>query len=298
MSTDAPQPPAGLRVENVTARVVEQKVWRRCNVNNEHFMGAIVGREGSGKSGTALRLGEVVDPSFHADRVFFEPANFMEWVDADARDPGDAAVVDEAGVGVGSRSWYEKDQILLNQALQTARDDNLAVFFTLPRLTELDSQTRGRLHAFLEIRAKEDGEHADVAWKNVVPSRDEEDKLYKKYPRMRVDGRERRITSVRITPPSPSLWESYKERKAAFKDELYEETIQALRDADDGDDRSPKEIAEEIVEEETVNEYVSVHGGNKTRYIDWKLIRSEYDLSRHDAKAVKSLLEKKEAVPA
>jgi hypothetical protein len=255
-------------------------------------MGAIVGREGSGKSGTALHLSEVVDPSFHAGRVFFEPANFMEWVDSDDRQPGDAAVVDEAGVGVGSRSWYEKDQILLNQALQTARDDNLAVFFTLPRLTELDSQTRGRLHAFLEIRAKEDGEHVDVAWKNVDPSRDEKDKLYKKYPRMRVDGRKRRITSIRITPPSPELWENYKERKAEFKSELYEETIEALRDdGDDGDDRSPKDVAEEIVEERTLDDFVSVHGGNKTRYVDAELIEMEFGLSARDAKKVKKLLD-------
>ena len=288
---EEPTPPAAIASRsNVTARILRQKIWKRCNVDNEHFMGCIVGREGSGKSGTALHIAELVDPTMSADRVFFDPADFMEWVSEDEREAGEFAIVDEAGVGMGSRTWYEKDQVLLNQALQTARDDNLAVLFTLPRLSELDSQTRGRLHAFLEMREKEDGEFARLAWKNIQPSRDERDKLYKKYPRMRVNGRPKRITSIRILPPSPELWEEYQGRKAEFKSGLYADTVDALRGEDGEDELAPGDVADEI-RADGGEQFVSVHGGNKTRYVNWRLIADEYDLSRNKAKTVKDMLE-------
>jgi len=111
-------------------------------------MAGVVGAEGSGKSGTALSLCETVDPGFSADRVFFDPADFMEWCNQDARTAGDAAIIDEAGVGLGNRTWHDEDQILLNKALQTARDDNLAIFFTLrgcPSWTRRPAVGFGRL---------------------------------------------------------------------------------------------------------------------------------------------------------
>jgi ABC-type oligopeptide transport system ATPase subunit len=274
-----------------TGRVLKKHIWDRCNIENKHAMAAIVGREGSGKSWTALKIAELVDPDFHAGRVMFDPANFLERLQSDETGPGSVVVLDEAGVGVGNRTWYEKDQILLNQTLQVVRDENMAAIFTLPRLTELDSQTRGRLTAFMEMTDLDPGDHAKLKFKTVDPSRDEQDKLYKKYPRMRIDGRERRITRIALTPPSKPLRERYEERKAEFKEELYQEAISALRGEDDEDtEQSPSEITNEI-KESGVDDYVAVHGGNGTRYISWELIREEYDLSRDDAKTVKKLLE-------
>ena len=44
-----PEPPEQLQnlsADAYTARIVKQKVWRRANVKNKHFMGVVVGREG------------------------------------------------------------------------------------------------------------------------------------------------------------------------------------------------------------------------------------------------------------
>jgi ABC-type dipeptide/oligopeptide/nickel transport system ATPase component len=256
-------------------------------------MGCIVGREGSGKSHTALKIASGVDPSFTADRVFFDPKRLLEVLKSDEYGSGTAVVIDEAGVGLGNRTWYDKDQILLNQALQTARDDNMCVLFTLPRLSELDSQTIGRLHTYIEMMElnKVEG-YATARWMNIDPARDESGEIYKKYPRLREKGRKKRIERVSFTPPAEDLVEHYEERKAEFKQELYAEAIEAAEEADnDGDGPNPKDIAQEIAEE-GIGSYVARNGSTKEPYINKDLIRVEHDLSHSDASAVKTLLER------
>ena len=294
MSTEDPQPPEPLRqlgAGNVSAKVVRRKVWRRMNVENKHFMGCIVGREGMGKSHSALSIARTVDPSFGAEDVFFSPQSLLKAFQSDEYAAGDVVVLDEAGVGLGSRSWYEKEQVLLNQTLQTVRDDNMGVIFTLPRLSELDSQTRGRLHAFIEITDLNAGEYTLAKWKNVVPARDERSEIYYPYPEIRADGKQRRVERVRINPPPEGLTSAYEERKGAFKEELYEEAIGAYEDDEQDDDKGPAEIADEIVDD-GVSDVVSEHGRNGTLYVDKDIIRVEYGLSHRDAAAVKKLVEK------
>lgn len=287
-----PEPLQQLDEHDYSARIVRQKIWKRMNVDNEHFMGAVVGREGSGKSHSALSIARTVDPSFSADDVFFDPQDLLEAFDSDDYGPGNVIILDEAGVGLGNRSWYDKEQILLNQTLQTVRDDNMGVFFTLPRLEELDSQTIGRLHAFIEMLDTYPDEGWAVSkWKNIDLTRDGRGQDYKRYTRLRVEGVNKRITRFGISAPPSELVEAYETRKESFKDELYEDAIAAYDD-DEGDDAaSPKEVAEEIVAT-GVDEYLSEHGGNGRTYVDHELIRSDFDLSHRDAKAAKKIVER------
>lgn len=286
-----PEPLRQLDTQQYSARIVRQKMWRRMNVENQHFMGAIVGREGTGKSHSALRLARTVDPSFTAEDVYFQPQELLKAFDSDAYGQGDMIVLDEAGVGLGNRSWYDKEQILLNQTLQTVRDDNMGVIFTLPRLEELDSQTIGRLHAFVEMLDVHPNDGwASAKWKNISLTRDGRGEDFKKYTRLNVNGVEKRITRFAISAPPEDLVESYEDRKEAFKDELYEEAIAAY-DEDTDDGQSPSEVADEIVDS-GVSEYVSEHGGNGRRYVDQELIRSDFGLSHRDAKAAKKIVER------
>ena len=294
--SDDPTPPPALRNHGGSppARVLRHYMWKRMNVENEHFMGVIVGREGSGKSHTALSICQSVDPSFDADRVFFDPADLVEAFRDEELGAGTMVMLDEAGVGLGNRSWYEKEQILLNQTLQTVRDENMGVLYTLPRLSELDKQTIGRLHALLSMREKHpDDGWAEVSWKNIEVTREKEtDKTYKKYPRMRVSGRKQRITSISITKPAASLAEAYEERKAAFKEELYDEVIEAHDEPDEGDDYTPQEVADEILQGDNIEAFVSHHGQTGRAYVDKDLLAAEYDLSVRKSNTAKKLIEK------
>jgi len=287
-------PPPALRNHggNVSARVLRKFAWRRMNVQNEHFMGTIVGREGSGKSHTALSICKKVDPSFTADRVFFDPADLVEAFRSDELGEGSMVMLDEAGVGLGNRSWYEKEQVLLNQTLQTVRDENMGVLYTLPRLSELDSQTVGRLHSLLAMKAKHPEEGwASVSWKNIDVTREDTDgKVYKKYPRMNINGQKHRVTSISIKKPPAELADAYEERKAEFKEGLYEEVIEAHDEEADDAETDPKAIAQEIADE-GIDSVTSENKQSGEPYINKDLIRVEFDISHSDARAVKSLLE-------
>ena len=263
------------------------------NVQNQHFMGAIVGREGFGKSHTAVRIAEGVDPTFTADRVFFDPQDLLRALDDEKLGAGNVIVLDEAGVGMGNRSWYEKEQILLNQALQTARDDNMGILFTLPRLEELDSQTIGRLHAFIEMTGVyPDQGFAEGKWKNISLTRDGRGNEYKKYPKLRVGGTPTKVKRLTFSPPTPEIVQAYEQRKEEFKAKLYQEAIGAYEEQKEkkSDGMSPREIAKEITDD-GVEPFLSEHGTTGEAYINKNLIREEYGLSHSDARTVKSLLE-------
>lgn len=293
MSQSKPTPPEPLQGNSVEARVIKQKVWDKCHLHNLHFIAAVVGREGSGKSYTGLKLAEVADPGFNVDQIMFDPADFLErlreWRE-NGETKGKVCVADEAGVGLGTRTWYDKDQILFNQVLQVIRDENMGIIFTLPRLSELDSQARGRLHAFIEMTDKEDGEWGEFKWLNWDPTRDERDKTYRNYPEMRINGSVRAVKRMRVGPPSDELVERYQERKNEFQMNLYEEALAEMDDADDADDMTCKEVATEMTMN-GLDGYVSTHNQTGNPYINKNLIRAEYELSHADSETVKSLLE-------
>jgi len=292
MSTDTPQAPSSLRpAENATQKVIRQKVWKRMNIDNEHFMCAIVGREGKAKSHTALKIAKAVDPTFNAERVFFDPVDVLEAYDDGGLGTGKMIVLDEAGAGMGNRTWYDRDQIKMNQALQTVRSDNMGLIHTLPRLSELDSQARGRLHAYIEMIDKfpqADQPYAVAKWKNISPTRDERDKLYKKYPRIRIDGIVKRITRISFTPPDKGLVEEYEPRKKDFKAELNEEARSEAVEDEEEKLNDPKEIADDIKDTQKLQQFIKDNHGQ--RYIDRDEIELSYGIGARKSGKVKKLL--------
>jgi hypothetical protein len=289
----APKP---LQQNTVEARIIKQKVWDRMWRKDEHFMGVIVGREGSGKSHTGIKIAEVADPTFTAERVMFDPVNFLKklkkWKENN-NTQGKMVVIDEAGVGVGVRTWYDKAQVRLNQVLQIIRDENMGVIFTLPRLEELDSQTQGRLHAYIELTDKEQDEWVKMKWLNWDPTRDGRNKIYREYPKLRVNGVQRQIKRLCVSPPSEDIIADYKQRKNEFQAREYEDAIDEMED-DVEDEKSVKEIAMDIVgDDKSLASVVSQHSQNKQAYINKNIIRAEYELSHSDAQAVKSLLDQR-----
>ena len=290
-----PEPPASLVPARTPAqKIIKHHIWRRMNIKNEHFMAAIVGREGKAKSHTALKIASGVDPTFTAERVFFNVAHALSALNGDQYGKGQMIVIDEAGVSMGNRTWYDRAQIDVNQALQTVRKHNMGALWTLPRLNELDSQTHGRLHAYIEMTRKYpelDEPYAVGKWKNIDPTRDERSKLYKEYPRMRVNGRKEKIKEIAFRPPDPDLVAAYEPRKDEFMDQFIGDIVdEAEEQLNEETAPGPKEIAQEIATD-GVGQFVSENGTTGAPYINKELLRIEYDLSHSNANAVKALLD-------
>lgn len=83
------------------------------------------------------------------------------------------------------------------------------------------------------------------------------------------------------------LWDSFREKDEAKKQERIEPESEE-------EQMTPHEVADDIMES-SMEDYVSVHGGNGTRYVDRDLIMADYGLSRNQAAMAKKLVEREKA---
>jgi len=292
----AKSPPEAIDPPKNETQSLLLKKWKRLNIQNEHWMCVIVGEEGKGKSYTAIKIGELIDPNFTHENVYFQPADLLEDLKNENYESGDVWVLDEAGVGMGNRTWQDSGQKKLNQALQLVRSHNVGFIFTLPRLEELDKQATGRLQNAVEIVKKKDGDYVQGPWyKSSVARRGRSrrsDSVWWSKPV--IQGKQ--IGAVSFSPPSEEIIEPYEEVKQEFQEEFYDETISELRgesaDGDEEEGPTPLEIADEIVTE-GVNDYITEINNGAQRVLDADLIAIDYDLGQGTAKKVKKQVMRK-----
>jgi len=296
-SESSPTPPEPLQGRNESNEAwLLRRVWDRLNKRNEHFMMCIVGREGSGKSYTAMRIADAIDPNFSHENVMFEVDELLRTLRDGDFQQGDMLVLDEAGVSFGKRTWQDRSQVLANQAMQLIRSHNIGIITTLPRASELDSQYAGRLQCYYEIINKVPDEYVEGKWKFLDPSRTFADgTTYEKYPRRHENGWTKRIKNFAFAPPREAIVEPYEETKAEFQREMYEETLEELGDNqdDEGDDddglTEPQDIANAILENGGPEKYIKVNNGTQ-EYLSRDEIEADYGIGRVRSKRVKKLL--------
>jgi len=251
-------------------------------------------RTGVGKTGAACAMAEFV--AWYFDYELREADGVLsgqEYLDLFKEHPNEeqvsVAVWDEA-VGAGSgdaRRSMAQENVDLGRAWQIMRDRRVITFVTLPDWGDLDSRLQkladyrvwcrrdiGSMQAY-EIGTTFEG--GDIRTRGLGPG----------------DGAEP-IGFPDVTEDS-ELYQAIKAKKDAVQES---DSLDAgeLVDDDDSDDDDAKSapdlhaIADEVCE--NVDDYVSVHGGNGTRYVDTDLIELEHDLSIRKAEKVKKLVEK------
>jgi len=288
MPANAPFPDE-LKGDNKTL-VLLREVWNRLNAQNEHWMHVILGEEGSGKSHTAIRIAEMIDPDFDINQIIFDPASLLQRLRNDKYSAGDVFLIDEAGVSMGKRTWHDSGQVKLNQALQLIRNHNVGCIFTLPRLGELDSQTQGRLQSYLELSKKVPGRYVAGRWRSMDPDRtDRTGEIYRRTPEVH----ETRIPQVAFTPPkNQELVNQYEDEKADFQARFYDEAIDALGDGDTTDDEktTSEQVAEQILSNGGPQEYLREINNGAQTVLDRSQIEADFDIGRRRSKRVKKAL--------
>lgn len=275
--------------------LVLSRAWERLHEDNEHFMLCIVGEEGSGKSMTAIRIAEELDPNFTADRVIFDVEELLRRLRDEEYEEGQAFVLDEAGVSLGRRTWQDRAQVLANQALQLIRSHNLALIFTLPALGELDSQAVSRLQAYYEIKEKVPDEYVKGVWYYIKTDRSDEGRgNYTPKPRVRHANKPtERVDWLKFGPPEGEVVDEYLRKKEQHQKETYDEAIDALSDEDDGEEEenyTAKEVVDILKDEGRLEDIVSYHNGHHKWQFDKDLIRAEFGCTHEVAQTAKKLL--------
>lgn len=283
----------GLRPpEHVRDRpVLRRKIWDRVHKEDKNWMGIVCGDTGSGKSEFGLRLCELLDPDFNEDRIAFTIKEFTELVQ-ERHPPGSAILFDEVGIALSHATHYDQDQIRVNHILQSWREQNRILVMTAPHIHLIHKPDRGLLHAQMDMQNIDRERYVSTARYRTIQQNTDTGDLYKKYPRLRdrSTGRVKKYKHLDLFKPSPEIVEPYTERKQEFNDQLNQDVLDQVTPEEEEDEKSPQEIIEEIQQEDTLDQYISIHGGNKTRYIDEDLIKLDYGLSVREAKRVKKAL--------
>lgn len=290
MATQKPVVPSNAppRPENP---ILRHMAWGPMWVENSNTVWVVVGDPGDGKSWASLRLGETIYPDFSIDHVAFDIVEFMEKVVDDSYGQGEPIVLEEGSVEASAYDWHSISNDVFRKVLDTWREQNRMAIINLPNFKSLEKGARRRTDAIVEMQeAKPWKGHSQAKFKKVKYN-NISDNFTTPFPIL--EGVRRKW--LRFQEPSAELKAAYEEKKSEYTQELNEELLETLlaeKEQEEQKNRSPKDIAEEIIENGKVEKYIKDNHGMK--YIDRDMIELDYDIGDSVSSKVKKVIVEKE----
>jgi len=222
-------------VQEETKPILIQYINQRVMKRNKNFIMLFVGATGSGKSYSALRLAEMLDPTFTIDRVKFKAKDFMDCIndlvkrsEAGEEIKGRVILWDEFGVEHNAREFMTISNRVINYFFQTSRHLNLIVIMTVPLLSFIDSATRKLMHSVAEMCGINQREKTATVKVKMMQTNVMTGKEYPKYLRYKKDGKQRVSKKLKFKLPSKQLLADYENNKKAFTTKLNQEIMEKL----------------------------------------------------------------------
>lgn len=189
--------------------------------HNKNFLCAITGPTGSGKTYSSLRIAEVLDPTFNAERIVFTPKEFIDVLNNGELKSGSVVVFDEAGVSLNNRQWQSLANNLIQFVLQTFRHKNYIVLFTAPDFGFIDKSSRKLFHSYMETKGINFTKKKCMLKPFMLQINQRNGDVYYKYLTAVVPGiGESKIESMAVGLPSEQLIKDYEVRKTNFTNTL------------------------------------------------------------------------------
>ncbi len=184
---------------------------------NRNFIAIFTGDTGSGKSWAAIRLAELIDPSFNADRIVFTVQDFMHLINSPMT-KGSVIIFDDAGLGINAREWQKTAQKLFSMVMQGFRYKQINVFFTVPKLFMIDRQSRALAHMHFMTTNIQGSLKMYVIRENKYNP----DQPLEMFPKIHRSGHTVVIKIVRFAKPSSKLADKYETNKHEYMDSLFQ----------------------------------------------------------------------------
>lgn len=247
--------------------------------HNKNFLGAITGQTGSGKSYSALRLGEMLDPDFSVLNICFSPKEFMDLVNGKTKQlkRGSVIVFDEIQVSMSHLEYQSIQAKVLNYVFQTFRHRNFILFMTSPHFSFINASLRKLFHARMETVSIDPNQKVCTIKPMLIQVNQKTGDVYEKY--LRVHTPEQGIVPLKhmkIALPSGALLKAYEEKKDQFGKDLNESIgrdLQRLEERSHGNTHKPltaiqESIVEHLLENKTVAEAAKAMGRSETYIYD------------------------------
>jgi len=273
--------------ESFLAQAIRDKLHNR----NENYLAVICGKQGRGKSYSAMRLCEQIDPTFNVDRIAFSAKEFMQLVKDGNLKTGNAVLWDEVGAGgLPAKTWWSISNRVINYVLQTFRTDNLCTIMTTPDFMFIDKDTRKLLHAYMEAMKVNREEEYVLLKYLVIQNNPVYGKIYYKYPRMIINGQLVAVRRLHIHLPSEDLVEAYEKKRAIYTKNLKLDADTTIKMSEKKKKRREIKL-EDIVNDVLAKEKIFVKKWGKRKVVDANLISATYDIGLVVASKVKKAVE-------
>jgi len=266
-------------------------VWGPMWIENSNVVFTVVGDPGDGKSWASLKLGETIHPNFSMDHVAFDIVEFMEKVVDDSFGQGEPIVLEEGSVEASAYDWHSMSNDVFRKVLDTWRTQNRMAIINLPNFKALEKGARRRTDAIVEMQeAKPWKGHSQAKFKKVKYN-NISDNFTTPFPIL--EGVRRKF--LRFTEPSEELKEAYEQKKEEYTSELNQRLLEQLleeKEEEQQKNRTPKDIAHEIIDKGDVETYIKDNNGME--YIDRDLIELDYDIGDRVSSKVKKVIVQEE----
>jgi len=202
--------------------------------NNKNVLGAELGPTGSGKSYRDLRKVEIwyneyLKRPFPPENICFGVADLMKRITSGDLKRGDILIFEEAGANLGSLDFQNKVSKMFTYVLQSFRSMNIGIFFNLPYLSMLNKQARMLLHYSFESAGIDYEKKINKCRPFFHQVNQGTGKIYKKYPRGKVNGKARTFKRMNFSMPHNDLILIYEKKKAQYLTKLTENYVEDLK---------------------------------------------------------------------
>ena len=196
--------------------------------NNKNVLGVQLGGTGSGKSYRDLRIAELwyqyhFKKKFPIENICFGVSEILKRLSTGELKRGELLIFEEAGVNLGSLDFQNKVSKMFNYVLQSFRSMNIGILFNLPYLSMLNKQARMLLHYSMESAGIDFDNKINKCKPFFHQVNQATGVIYKKYLRIRINGKIRTIKRFRFSLPSDYLIEAYENKKNKFLQDITKE---------------------------------------------------------------------------
>ena len=191
--------------------------------DEDSWQAMIIGQTGTGKSLTAIKLCQMIDPTFNIDRIVLKPQDFLKLINTDLP-PGAAILADEIGSWMSGRDWMTTQNKLMSLVLETYRFRRLAVLWTVPTMRMVDINLRSLCHVIIEtVAIDRTNEQCEIKFKyhSVNP---QSGKIYDKFPVINNSV----ITRIKVKRPDAYIENQYIKKKSEHMAEMYKDVEDKL----------------------------------------------------------------------
>jgi len=253
---------------------------------NKNFICMFTGPTGSGKTYSALRMAQDIDPDFDIRNIIFNPEDFMDLIDGISKElkPGSVVLWDEMQIGMNNLEFQGFIARSINYILTTFRHRNIVLICTAPYFSFVNSATRRLFHAVFELEKIDYRRSLSLSKPLFIQVNQRTGKSYYKFLQFaKGDGSTPKITQFALGLPSKVLLDKYESAKQAFTKKMGEDLrAEAKRRKEEKEIKQEKrigkpltykqqEVLDMLKDKKTPNqivESVGVDRGNLNRIMD------------------------------